>query len=175
MLIKRLQFAVVLTAVIGMLVPQGVLLSETNAPAARPKVLDVALGANGRMTGQFVDSQGKGVPARELILLSRNGVQRRTRTNQRGEFRFEQLRGGMMVLTDQEQSVALRVWTGQAAPKQAVRRVLLVRNERTTRGQQLNPPNRGFLTDHAAAEFVVAGLIAGAIIALTADDDSGSP
>jgi hypothetical protein len=120
-------------AALGIVFPQAGLLAA-NA-TSRQAVADVALDGSGILRGQLVNPQGVAISSQELVVLQKGQPVAKAKTNHRGEFQFENLKGGVYVITDGSNAVAARIWTNRMAPPSAKQGVLLVSKELTTRAQ----------------------------------------
>jgi hypothetical protein len=142
---------------------------------------DVALHPGGVLEGRVVSgvahSRLVGVAGRPVILLRDLRVIARTTTDRDGRFAFQNLTGGLYgVLVDTANGPLWRysrVWTAEAAPPPAARRLELVIERRLIRGQ--SPiPGSGF-PHGAAITAAAAGAIALPIIYHTNKRDGYIP
>ena len=131
---------------------------ETSTPARHKTMIrDVALKAGGRMTGQFVNTQGQ-PQANQVVVVQRQGGQpAQTRTDAKGRFVIEGASGGLYQVATHDSAVVCRCWTENAAPPGASRDLLIVSGEGIQRGQR---PIGEFLF---SAPVLVALVIAAAI------------
>jgi hypothetical protein len=125
-----------------LLAPQQAIATEWEAsevaPAPRPvQAVDVALSADGRLTGQAMSLQGQPL-AGQSIVISNGRTVASTTTNSKGEFQFAGVRGGAYSVYTGEQTQTCRVWTAAAAPPSATRGLMIVQGDEAVLGQ-----NRG--------------------------------
>ena len=128
---------------------------QTNHPTG---IRDVALVSDGTLQGTVVDAQGIRLPHR-TVMISRQGYVAETRSDARGNFRVNGLRGGMYgVAVDGGQRV-YRVWAPDTAPPCAVDKLLIVADSNIVRGQLVNPSRRKWLTDNAGQIALISAFI----------------
>lgn len=100
-------------------------------------VVDLSLGAGGRLSGQLLDAQGTPMPHKAVVLQRIPGGEAvRAVTDGEGRFAVEQLTGGMVHISSGDASMLCRCWAANTAPPSAVREILLVSHDTTTRGQR---------------------------------------
>lgn len=97
--------------------------------------MDVQLRDSGVLLGQVVDQQGAPLADTSVTLL--NGAQKlgETRTNGRGVFAFQGLRGGVYQLSAAQGVGAYRLWAPGTAPPSSQPGALLVAGTDLVRGQ----------------------------------------
>src|SRR5687768_1943130 len=69
-------------------------ITTTSQGPVRPIIRDVALGKNGRMTGQLVDAQGQTRPNQIVFVQRQGGEPLKTQTDNDGRFVMTGLTGG---------------------------------------------------------------------------------
>jgi len=126
-------------AVIGLCFPQPLAAAGSSDPVAG--VSDIGLRDGGVLVGQLVDQQGLPKAGAAVVLLGGAEKLAETRTDSRGLFAFQGLRGGVYQLTAADGVRAYRVWAPGTAPPSAQPAVLLVAGEDLIRGL----PGRGLL------------------------------
>ena len=103
----------------------------------------------------------------DVVLWQGNQMLQRTRTNERGQFRFTRLRGGMYRIATPDITLACRAWTAKLAPPSARQSLLVVANMYSARGQQ--PINEVFCFN----PFLMGTIVAAAIAIPIAVHDDG--
>jgi hypothetical protein len=157
----------VLLACVGMVLPQRLMAAT---PAAQPLINDVALGENGTLTGQVVDSQNVPQAIAEVAVWQNENRVATTKTDENGNFSVAGLRSGVHQVAAGQGVSVYRFWAPNTAPPAASPGAMIVSDQSVVRG---NGGVIGFLTN----PWVLAGIVAAAIaipIALNNDDDSGS-
>jgi hypothetical protein len=150
--------------------------AEPLQPAKQPDLpsssvlTDIALGEGGALQGHVVDSAGKPLAAKTVILLHQGVEVARATTDRQGQFTILDVRGGPHQLTTDQQSLFLRAWTQEAAPPVAQSLVVLsrqpvVRGQNTIGGFNLPSIHPGRYLNHPAT---IGGLIGAGIIVPTA-------
>lgn len=152
-------------------------------PVAGASMLDVALSADGRLTGQLKDRDGKPLRGVELVCQGSRATQQRTLSDDTGHFEFRGLRGGVYLMSTAAGARAVRLWAPGTAPPAARTTLRLVADSDVVRGQ--SPP--GPLLAHCetlkcwfANPLFVSGVVAAAVAIPVAvhnanrDRDSGS-
>ncbi|QDS99817.1 carboxypeptidase-like regulatory domain-containing protein [Adhaeretor mobilis] len=144
---------------------------------------DVALDAQGALVGQVVDAQGR--PTKGIAVVVSNARRTyKTVTDERGDFRVDNVSGGTYQVQVGVQMKQCRVWKSLAAPPAATQGVLIVSGDDIVRGQtycgspvSCSPTNVGDVLTHP---LVIAGVVAAAIAIPVAihnsddDDDDAS-
>lgn len=177
---------VVAAAILSTSLPPSLATAQSLPRAGRPspgQLLDVALSANGLLTGEIRDRHGSPLRSVELICQGARATQQRTRTDREGRFEFRGLRGGVYVMSTSAGTRAVRLWAPGTAPPAARTALRLVADSDVVRGQ--SPP--GPLLAHCetlkcwfANPLVVSGVVAAAVAIPVAihnanrDRDSGS-
>lgn len=138
---KRFKFLHVVAATLASV---GMLASQSVAWAAGPQnlstrgasqqVLDVALGNGGRLQGQLVDVSGTPQANAEVTVRLGDTVVAVTKTDERGYFSVEGLRGGVYEINTQGTSSLYRLWAANTAPPTAQAGALLVEAGDVVRG-----------------------------------------
>jgi hypothetical protein len=154
-------------ACVGMLLPQR--LMATTTISAQPVVHDIALGNNGALAGQVVDSQGIPQPHADVSVWQNENRVATAKSDEKGNFQVSGLRSGVHQVAAGEGVSVYRFWAPNTAPPSATSQAMVVNDQNVVRGNGVV----GFLTN----PWVLAGIVAAAIaipIALNNDDDSGS-
>lgn len=173
-MVRWLRLAVVSMACLGMI--SAPVVAQTPIPAsgrvvpgrpAKPMMLDVALDAGGSLRGEVRNEQGQVKPDADVVLWKGMDVLQRVRTDARGRFQFDRLRGGQYRIATADVTIACRAWTAGLAPPAARQSLLVVANMYSARGQQ--PINEVFCFN----PFLMGTIIAAAIAIPIAVHDSG--
>lgn len=162
----------------GMVIPQQVLAAGASPTTAA--VNDLALGANGTLSGQVVNSQGQAQPGTQVSIWQQEQKIASATTDSEGNFAVAGLRGGVHQIAAGEGVQVYRLWAANTAPPAAANRAMVVSDNQIVRGGSCdNSCGRpcggvvGFLTN----PWVLAAGVATAIavpIALNNSDDGGS-
>jgi hypothetical protein len=163
------QGAIVL-ACFGMIVPERVLAATPTSP--QPLVHDVALGTNGTLSGQVVDSQGLPLAGTDVTVWQNENQVAAVKADVNGNFAIAGLRSGVHHVAAGQSVDVYRFWAPNTAPPAAGKQALLVGDQTVARGNFGGGIIR-FITN----PWVLAGIVAAAIaipIAVNNDDDSGS-
>jgi hypothetical protein len=157
------------------------LLHATLGPAAEPifcrmpaapvtVVSDVALGPDGLLRGQVVNSQGLGVAGVTVALWQQGSEVASGITGERGQFALAVSRGGIYQVVAAEGQAICRVWSPQAAPPSAASGVLIVAGTLVVRGQ--SSPVYNWIAERPYLFYGgVAAAIAVPLVVLNDDDD----
>jgi hypothetical protein len=97
--------------------------------------MDVALSAEGRLSGTVVDEQNRPLAGARVMLLDPNRHEAVTHTDTDGRFAFLVPRGGVYILEAGTGGVVCRVWTWGSAPPSAQPLVSIRAAETVFRGQ----------------------------------------
>jgi len=158
----------------SLVVPQLTFAAKTTAPTAKhlppstPK--DITLLADGSLKGQVVDAQGIAQATTKVAIVKDSQLVTIVTTDANGEFRAENLSGGVYQIGTDKSSGVYRLWTSRTAPPAAQNAALVVSDASVARGQ-FGGPLLGFL----ANPWVLAAIVAAAIaIPLALDDDDAS-
>jgi hypothetical protein len=140
--------------------------------AARPAtpVRDIALDAQGRITGQYVDAQGQPRAHQVLVVQRQGGAPRQATTDARGRFILESMSGGMYQIASADSAVVCRCWAVDTAPPAATRELLLVSGEGVQRAQR--PIGDLLFSGPVLIALVIAAAIAIPIAIHNSDDAS---
>ncbi len=121
---RKLTHAVVALSCIGMVVPQ-VAFSAPKAAVVTVKARDVALNTTGHLTGAVLNAQAKPVDGAKVV-LTRNGVAVAEAISKKdGTFTLPQVNSGSYDIAVGEAKAPIRVWTAEAAPANAARKMAL--------------------------------------------------
>jgi hypothetical protein len=147
--------------------------AATPVNASRPVsiVRDVALDAQGRIMGQFVDAQGQPRAHQALVIQRQGGQARRASTDAQGRFVVENLSGGIYQIAAEDAAVVCRCWSANTAPPVATRQLLIVSGEGVERGQR---PFVDLLSGPLLIGLVIVAAIAIPIAIHNAQDDDAS-
>lgn len=138
--------------------------------ASRPIVRDIALGANGSMSGQLVDVQGRG-RAHQIVVIQRPGAEpQKTQTDQNGRFHLNGLSGGTYQIATIDSAAVCRCWSEKTAPPAARKELLLVSGEGIERGQY--PFSDMLFSAPVLIALVIAAAIAIPIAVHNSQDDA---
>lgn len=160
-------------------VPQVPVKPQPTQPAV--KTVDVALDVHGRLSGQVVNVEGQ-PQVKSVVSLTDGKQTQKVITNQRGEFRLDNVATGSYRLQVGKQLKPCRVWKQAAAPPQANQGVMLIAGDQIVRGQTYcgSPVAAGYggFKEAMTHPLVVAGVVAAAIAIPVAihnsDDDDNS-
>lgn len=134
---------------------------EAHEPMAGPTVVqDLVLDHRNTIQIRVVDEAGQPVSNLPVTLLHSDRAVAQAATNPQGEASFTRVRPGMHVLHTGDRAVAVRFWSEQAAPPNAVRQPAIVLPQQIVRGQYGPPMMAGpaiLLTGVAAVAIVLAG------------------
>lgn len=89
-------------------------------------IRDVALSQGGYVAGQVFRPTGDGVPQLDVAILAGNQVLARTITDSEGRFAFQNLRGGVYVISAGNRAEAYRLWAIGSAPPTAGAAIRLI-------------------------------------------------
>jgi hypothetical protein len=103
---------------------------------AAPTVVDVTLGAEGKLCGFVVDAQGVPMLATDVTVLQAGKVVARTKTDALGQFSATNLRGGVYQVAAGQGVTTLRAWETAAAPPAARSAAMVVGSSAVVRGQR---------------------------------------
>jgi Carboxypeptidase regulatory-like domain len=121
---RKLTHAVVALSCIGMVVPQ-VAFAAPQAAVVTAKPRDVALNTTGHLTGAVLNAQAKPVDGAKVV-LSRNGTAVAEAISKKdGTFTLPQVKSGSYDISVGEAQAKIRVWTSEAAPANAARKMAL--------------------------------------------------
>jgi hypothetical protein len=135
------QFAAAAVASVGLVLPSGVMAADAGqAPvpasaAQSPSILDVSLGDSGTLNGQVLNPEGNPLVKTTVSVRSPAGDTASAVTDLQGCFSIRGLQGGVYEVRCGENSGAFRLWTANASPPSATKRVLIVAGGAVNRGQ----------------------------------------
>jgi hypothetical protein len=164
--LKYCRAALVTLASIGMLLPVD-LWADTpgresawgHVSASGAKVVcDVALGPGGKLRGTVFDVQAQRVSGQVVILFHGGRELATAVSDDRGQFGFEGLRGGVYGLAAGGASQVFRLWTPAAAPPHSIAEVAVVTGGQVQRGQR--PFAELFVSDPIVLGVIIAAAIA---------------
>ena len=157
----NLKMALAGVACVGLLLPQSVLQAgglqtiDSDAVKRAAVVVDVALGENGTLTGQVVDSQGIGLDGVVVSMTQGQDEVATSVTNKEGVFVVKDLRGGVYQIVAGQAVGSFRLWAANTAPPSARAKAVLVSSDQFVRGQGILP----FGGVDAITAVIVAGVI----------------
>lgn len=156
-----------------MSLPLSAVANEPQPPDAsppstpQPMSVDVTLTVGGVLRGYVLDAQAAPVANVEVRLTAPDGQQVATRSDDRGRFGYQGLRGGAYQLETEQGVVLCRAWTADAAPPQSAATLLVVHDEQAVRGQWHAPPHVngvvGRMKRVMTNPFAVAAIIGAAV------------
>lgn len=134
--------AVVLAA-LGVALPQTHALADQQIRASKPQVkvlapnsiLDIKLGADGRMTGRTISHDGKPVEGAIVVVRQGKAIVAKSKTDEKGQFAIADLKTGLYEVGTGPTVGTYRVWSDKSAPPSAKPHCLLVTGENGARGQ----------------------------------------
>ena len=134
---RPIRYLIVLLTAACTLLPQAVWAESmaTHATAEPPLISDIALSNNGTLRGKVVDASNKPKANAELTVWHEKRPVGKIRSNQKGEFAFSGLRGGVHRVTTESSSFTCRFWSPNSAPPSAKSAILLVDNPLVTAEQ----------------------------------------
>ncbi|MCA9261144.1 MAG: carboxypeptidase regulatory-like domain-containing protein [Planctomycetales bacterium] len=171
MRIHSIQKIAAAIAVASMLLSPAAM-ANSPLPAAQPA--DVALADGGVLVGQLVDAQGAPLAGAPVALLAQGREVVRVATNEQGQFRVADVRGGVYQVAAPGYQGVYRMWAPRTAPPTASNGVLAISQGDVVLGQYGPPPGpfscvMGWVSQHP---FMTAGIVATAIaVPLALDDD----
>jgi hypothetical protein len=160
---------------VGLVLPVPAWAQQSAAPhraASGALVRDVALNAEGQLTGQVTTAEGVPLAGATVEVWAQGKRTGRAVTGDKGSFSVGPLRGGVYQLRCGQAVETFRLWAGRAAPPAAASQALLVSGQ-TVRGQT-------HLKDVVTSDgFLIGTLVAAAIAVPVAvhnmdDDENGS-
>jgi hypothetical protein len=126
--------------------------------ATAPTFTDVALAEGGTLRGVVINAEGEALPQAKVSVLHDGKQIATTTTNEQGQFRVAQLRGGIHQVVAGEGTSVYRLWAPETAPPSATQQAMVVADGGVQRGQNPGPIKR-IVTN----PWVVAGVVAAAI------------
>lgn len=121
-------------------------------------MVDVALAPGGIMRGQVVDGQGQPLAAHDVFLKPLRGKVLKTKTDTRGFFSVDGLRGGVVQVAAGGTLSVARSWAPKTAPPAANDTLLVVAKDSVERGQR--PIGDLFFADPILVAVIVGAAIA---------------
>jgi hypothetical protein len=112
----------------------AVVMGSDRAPQSPEVAADVVLQADGTLTGQFVDEQGRPMDGAVVLVSQDQRVIASTTTDAQGLYHCRLPRGGVYRITAGSCSRDFRVWAPQVAPPGAKTHATLVRTNAVVRG-----------------------------------------
>jgi hypothetical protein len=113
--------------------PKSVKTSARSAKATR--INDVALGANGTLSGLVVDEQGYPLGGALVTVHQGKTVLAKAVSSKSGTFKVSRLRAGVYQVTAGGTTEVFRVWAENTAPPSARKGLLMVVGNQVVRGQ----------------------------------------
>ncbi len=167
---KSTRAATASLACCGLLLPPGALAQETARapaqaavssaiqPAPQGRVVDIQLDHQQTLVGRVAHADGSPVAGLTVQLWQRNQLHETLASNERGDFRFQNLPGGTYQIAIGNDVHVLRCWATGSAPPHARDMLRLTVSEETVRGQGF-PPTCGVVNP-----WIIAGVAAAAIV-----------
>lgn len=166
-LFKKIQSALVIAAILGMLLPTSLLSADelpnpqsAGAPAnkdAAQRAIDVSLDDKDVLKGHLVDSAGNPAADVNVFLLNDGRLVAAGCSNDKGAFAIANLAGGKYQIAAGDRAVDVRCWAGDTAPPNAVASTLIQIND--VQRAQVHPG-----TCLLANPWIAGGIIAAAIL-----------
>ena len=127
-------------SLLGSTITPSFVLADPPAKRQRPKraefvSYDVQLGAKGTFSGKLTDAAGKSLVHAPVVLYQGRQAVNSTRTDKRGRFEFDKLRGGVYQLYTVDRQGMVRAWAPGSAPPGTTDSLLVVSGYRAVRGQ----------------------------------------
>lgn len=97
--------------------------AETPKPAP---AADVALNDQGTLSGTLVDTQGKPLAAKKVVLSQGRKELAIATTNNKGQFEIKNVKGGVYQVSEGNQGALVRAWTSRTAPPNAKKQTVLI-------------------------------------------------
>ena len=167
--LRRFQRLLLTLAVLGLLLPspQTILAAQLQAGAEKQEavLIDLALGENGVLRGQFLNANGQAVANSTVHLHDGQNLLAAKKTDEEGNFEFENVHGGIYAVFNEQSFAGVRAWAPKTAPPSASSGILLV--EGTT--QRAN-----YLEAFGIGGLIVLGGILAIIAVAASDRDNGS-
>ncbi len=132
-------------------------------------VYDVRLAEGGSFAGRLLDPAGKPLAGQTVQLRQADRTLAQTRSGDRGEFSFDEVRGGVYQVTIGASAVACRAWTDQAAPPAATGELAIVTHPDVIRGQQ---PISSLFSNPLFVGLIIAAAIAIPVAIHNSQDDA---
>jgi len=120
----------------GMILPQARLRAADSKPVTKaPAIVDVALQANGSLSGQVLDEQGLGLEGALVSVRQGKDEIAQTVAGKNGEFAVANLRGGIYQIAAGQGMGLYRLWAPNTAPPSTRTALRLVSKANVFRGQ----------------------------------------
>lgn len=158
---KMLRKQIIVLVCVGMMIPNSLALAVGVPQANQVKISDVALAANGLLTGQVVDQQGIGLANVPVSVRQQGREITSAVTDRTGKFVVAGLRGGTCQLLAANGQAVVRVWTANAAPPIAKTSIMIV----SSNTQVLRANYGGGIGPWVLPALAAGGIIAGVAIA----------
>lgn len=163
-------FAVVLAAA-GVVCPQPLLAGQQKQAKQRLQIREagtIQLHAGGVVRGALVDGNGSGVAKAPVVAVSGGRVVGKTQTNDEGTFTFKGLQPGKHLIATNDGIYEYQLASGSTDGQTLRQGAIIKVDPETARGAW------GVGTAGLIATLVIAGIVAGIIIATEDDDDDAS-
>ena len=183
--LKILQFAVVVLATVGIVLPQTRILASEQATPSKMTVkvlpsnalLDIRLGKDGAFTGRTINHNGKPVVGAKVVISQGKTEVGESVTDEHGNFAVPNLKSGIYDVSCGATTGTYRTWTDKAAPPSAKPHSVLVLGENGARGQYgltgtIVGENLGLIFLAATTGLALAALIIALKAERTAADDA---
>jgi hypothetical protein len=103
-------------------------------PATSSRVYDLEA-RNGKLRGQVLSPQGQPLPHATVVLFQQNGILAKTRANEQGEFRFDEVSQGVYGIAAANGVCVYHVWDAGNSPTPARSAAMIVAGQNVLRGQ----------------------------------------
>ncbi|MBI2480226.1 MAG: carboxypeptidase regulatory-like domain-containing protein [Planctomycetia bacterium] len=133
-----------------------------------PAISDVALQANGVLTGQVVNTAGIAQAKSQVVVVKNGKVLAATMTDANGEFAVAGVNPGVYQIEAPHSGGVYRVWASRTAPPAAKNGVFMISDSRVVRANgdgTYGPAIRGA---------IAGGLLTGGLIAILDNNPAGS-
>jgi hypothetical protein len=152
-------------------VPVNVIAGSPAQAHAKPKLRNVELGRNGEVHGRVLDIHGRPVVDAPVEISTKSG-KKSVRTNNKGQFKLDGLKGGVCVVLVGQANYGARLWAQGTAPPKSLKQFSVINDPNFV----VRANDNGLLFGLTPAQLLGLGLVAGGIaaIAFTAADDDAS-
>lgn len=148
-------------------VPTCVVGQEDPSATAKIVPVSIALGADGVLHGQALDKQNRPAAGRTVVLGKKGKPIAKAVADSQGMFVFKRLKPGDYQIATSEAAAFLNCHSFEAAPQNAVKRILLSQQSMIARGQQ---PARVLLHPLFIGLVIAAAIVIP--LAVSANDDA---
>lgn len=166
---RAMRHALAWIAVAGVCLPAQFLSANerphlaTASEAANLSIRDVALGADGLLTGQLLDEHLRPIADAAVTIQAKEQTIAATRTDANGVFAVAGMHGGVHQITTSETTRVYRLWSPGTAPPLAASTAQVVSGPDVVRGQWGGGGMMDQMKVMATNPFIVGGVIAAAV------------